>query len=142
MAVRFQYEWHDTSGNRYRSYGNELWEFDQRGLMLRREASINDNPLLKVIASSSGTLPVPDQRITLGLLTFGSYFLWFIRSSIMKWMTALNRQLMSLSWFLAFTGISLAGEPDEPTDKLPMSSYDQVTSVLLGQTTFCQANGD
>ena len=42
IAVRFEYEWHDTDGRWYRSYGNELWEFDQRGLMARRYASIND----------------------------------------------------------------------------------------------------
>ena len=42
MAVRFQYEWHDADGRWFRSYGNELWEFDERGLMRRREASIND----------------------------------------------------------------------------------------------------
>jgi nuclear transport factor 2 (NTF2) superfamily protein len=42
IAVRFQYEWHDDSGHWFRSYGNELWEFDERGLMRRREASIND----------------------------------------------------------------------------------------------------
>jgi uncharacterized protein len=42
IAVRFQYEWHDSSGQWYRSYGNELWEFDSTGLMTRREASIND----------------------------------------------------------------------------------------------------
>jgi nuclear transport factor 2 (NTF2) superfamily protein len=42
MAVRFQYEWHDTAGQWFRSYGNELWEFDEHGLMRRREASIND----------------------------------------------------------------------------------------------------
>jgi nuclear transport factor 2 (NTF2) superfamily protein len=42
IAVRFQYEWHDISGQWYRSYGNELWEFDDSGLMRRREASIND----------------------------------------------------------------------------------------------------
>src|SRR5882672_10109082 len=41
MAVRFQYEWHDAAGQWYRSYGNELWEFDENGLMCRREASIN-----------------------------------------------------------------------------------------------------
>lgn len=45
MAVRFQYEWHDVEGNWHRSYGNELWEFDERGLMQRREASINDVPI-------------------------------------------------------------------------------------------------
>jgi nuclear transport factor 2 (NTF2) superfamily protein len=42
IAVRFQYEWHDASGQWFRSYGNELWEFDENGLMRRREASIND----------------------------------------------------------------------------------------------------
>lgn len=42
IAVRFQYEWHDADGRWWRSYGNELWEFDERGLMRRREASIND----------------------------------------------------------------------------------------------------
>ncbi|CAM3333526.1 nuclear transport factor 2 family protein [Kibdelosporangium persicum] len=42
IAVRFQYECHDADGQWYRSYGNELWEFDPEGLMRRREASIND----------------------------------------------------------------------------------------------------
>lgn len=42
IAVRFQYEWHDDSGQWFRSYGNEQWEFDENGLMRRREASIND----------------------------------------------------------------------------------------------------
>ncbi|KUR80376.1 nuclear transport factor 2 family protein [Novosphingobium sp. Fuku2-ISO-50] len=45
MAVRFAYEWHDDSGQWFRSYGNELWEFDPRGLMQRRMASINDAPI-------------------------------------------------------------------------------------------------
>jgi uncharacterized protein len=42
IAVRFQYEWHDALGNWFRAYGNENWEFDDNGLMSRREASIND----------------------------------------------------------------------------------------------------
>jgi len=42
IAVRFQYESHDVDGRWWRSYGNELWEFDEHGLMTRREASIND----------------------------------------------------------------------------------------------------
>ncbi|MBV8251793.1 MAG: nuclear transport factor 2 family protein [Chitinophaga sp.] len=42
MAVAFQYEWHDHTGQWYRSYGNELWEFDENGLMRKRFASIND----------------------------------------------------------------------------------------------------
>lgn len=45
IAVRFQYEWHDAAGRWWRSYGNELWEFDEQGLMSRREASINDVPI-------------------------------------------------------------------------------------------------
>ena len=45
IAVRFQYEWHDARGQWWRSYGNELWEFDAQGLMRRREASINDVPI-------------------------------------------------------------------------------------------------
>ena len=45
IAVRFAYEWHDDSGNWFRSYGNENWEFDERGLMRRRIASINDLPI-------------------------------------------------------------------------------------------------
>jgi nuclear transport factor 2 (NTF2) superfamily protein len=45
IAVRFQYESHDADGQWYRSYGNELWEFDEHGLMRRREASINDVPI-------------------------------------------------------------------------------------------------
>ena len=42
IAVRFFYEWHDGGGQWHRSHGNELWEFDDSGLMSRREASIND----------------------------------------------------------------------------------------------------
>jgi nuclear transport factor 2 (NTF2) superfamily protein len=45
IAVRFAYEWHDDSGNWFRSYGNENWEFDAGGLMARRIASINDRPI-------------------------------------------------------------------------------------------------
>ena len=45
IAVRFQYESRDASGQWWRSYGNELWEFDPDGLMRRREASINDVPI-------------------------------------------------------------------------------------------------
>jgi len=42
IAVRFQYEWRNTAGQWFRSYGNENWEFDDLGYMRRREASIND----------------------------------------------------------------------------------------------------
>jgi nuclear transport factor 2 (NTF2) superfamily protein len=45
IAVRFAYEWHDDSGQWFRSYGNENWEFDDGGLMQRRLASINDLPI-------------------------------------------------------------------------------------------------
>ncbi len=45
IAVRFAYEWHDDSGNWFRSYGNENWEFGEDGLMKRRHASINDLPI-------------------------------------------------------------------------------------------------
>ena len=42
IAVKFYYEWHDLNDQWFRSYGNELWEFAENGLMQRREASIND----------------------------------------------------------------------------------------------------
>jgi nuclear transport factor 2 (NTF2) superfamily protein len=45
MAVRFEYEWQDQSGQWFRSYGNELWEFDENGYMQKRFASINDLPI-------------------------------------------------------------------------------------------------
>ena len=45
IAVRFAYEWHDDSNNWYRSYGNENWEFNDQGLMMKRFASINDLPI-------------------------------------------------------------------------------------------------
>ncbi|MCX4029147.1 nuclear transport factor 2 family protein [Endozoicomonas sp. SM1973] len=45
IAVRFAYEWHDDSGNWFRSYGNENWQFDKFGLMEHRIASINDLPI-------------------------------------------------------------------------------------------------
>lgn len=47
IAVRFQYEYHDAHGHWFRAYGNELWKFDDDGLMRRREASINDVPILE-----------------------------------------------------------------------------------------------
>ena len=45
IAVRFEYEWRDDSGQWYRAYGNENWEFDENGLMAKRFASINDLPI-------------------------------------------------------------------------------------------------
>jgi nuclear transport factor 2 (NTF2) superfamily protein len=56
IAVRFQYEWHDASGQWWRSYGNELWEFDAEGYMRRREASIND------VAIDEADLRIPADR--------------------------------------------------------------------------------
>ncbi len=58
IAVRFQYEWHDADGQWWRSYGNEMWEFDTDGYMSRREASINDVP----IAVGQRTLFDPRER--------------------------------------------------------------------------------
>jgi nuclear transport factor 2 (NTF2) superfamily protein len=60
MAVRFQYEWHDESGQWYRAYGNELWEFEESGLMRRREASINDVAI--AIAERRFHWPAPGPR--------------------------------------------------------------------------------
>jgi uncharacterized protein len=45
IAVRFEYEWHDQTGQWFRSYGNENWEFDENGYMAKRFASINDLPI-------------------------------------------------------------------------------------------------
>ena len=46
IAVRYAYEWHDDSGNWFRTFGNENWEFDENGLMQRRYACLNDLPIL------------------------------------------------------------------------------------------------
>ena len=45
ISVRFEYEWHDDQGQWYRTHGNEQWEFDEEGLMRRRDASLNDYPI-------------------------------------------------------------------------------------------------
>ena len=57
IAVRFQYEWHDDSGQWWRSYGNENWEFDAEGYMRRREASIDDVPIAEGERWISGPRP-------------------------------------------------------------------------------------
>ncbi|CAB4920052.1 MAG: DUF1348 family protein [Actinobacteria bacterium] len=57
IAVRFQYEWHDADGQWWRSYGNELWEFDEQGLMRRREASINDAAITEADRRITGPRP-------------------------------------------------------------------------------------
>jgi uncharacterized protein len=59
IAVRFQYESHDAAGRWYRSYGNELWEFDEQGLMRRREASINDVPIAEADRKFFWSAPGP-----------------------------------------------------------------------------------
>ncbi|MEU1735593.1 nuclear transport factor 2 family protein [Streptosporangium sp. NPDC020145] len=61
IAVRFQYECRDSSGQWWRSYGNELWEFSPEGLMSRREASINDTPIFEDDRRIHGPRPA-DQR--------------------------------------------------------------------------------
>lgn len=67
IAVRFQYEWHNAGGQWFRSYGNELWEFDDAGLMRRREASINDVPITEAERRfrwpAPGPRPIEDQGI-------------------------------------------------------------------------------
>ncbi|MFI7099529.1 DUF1348 family protein [Streptomyces sp. NPDC050161] len=63
IAVRFQYEWHDAGGQWWRSYGNELWEFDARGLMRRREASINDTAITEADRRIFGPRPADEHGI-------------------------------------------------------------------------------
>ncbi len=61
IAVRFQYEWHDAQGQWFRSYGNENWEFDDKGYMARREASINDVPIEESDRRIVGSRPEGDE---------------------------------------------------------------------------------
>jgi nuclear transport factor 2 (NTF2) superfamily protein len=61
IAVRYQYECHDSTGQWWRSYGNELWEFDEHGLMVRREASINDVPIEEHERRISGSRPAEER---------------------------------------------------------------------------------
>ncbi len=56
IAVTFEYEWHDSTGQWFRSYGNELWEFDDKGLMRRRIASINDAEIAELERRLRGRL--------------------------------------------------------------------------------------
>ncbi|MDX3638577.1 nuclear transport factor 2 family protein [Streptomyces sp. MB09-02B] len=67
IAVRFQYEWHDRDGQWWRSYGNEQWEFDERGLMRRREASINDIAITEADRRIHGPRPVDEHGIDIPL---------------------------------------------------------------------------
>ena len=71
IAVRFAYEWHDDSGNWFRSYGNENWEFDENGLMRLRFASINDLPIKESERKYYWPLgPRPDDHLGLSDLGF------------------------------------------------------------------------
>jgi uncharacterized protein len=63
IAVRFQYESHDSAGQWWRSYGNELWEFTQDGLMSRREASINDVAISPAERRIHGSRPEADRGV-------------------------------------------------------------------------------
>jgi uncharacterized protein len=63
IAVRFQYESHDVSGQWWRSYGNELWEFTDQGLMRRREASINDVAIDAAQRRIHGPRPEADRGV-------------------------------------------------------------------------------
>ncbi|MBF6450426.1 MULTISPECIES: nuclear transport factor 2 family protein [Nocardia] len=67
MAVRFQYEWHDRTGQWWRSYGNELWEFTDQGLMARREASINDVPITEAERRIFGPRPAAEHGVDIPL---------------------------------------------------------------------------
>ncbi|MFC8143367.1 nuclear transport factor 2 family protein [Streptomyces paradoxus] len=67
IAVRFQYECRDTAGQWWRSYGNELWEFDEHGLMTRREASINDLPIEEGERRIHGPRPEAERGATFPL---------------------------------------------------------------------------
>jgi uncharacterized protein len=63
IAVRFQYESHDSAGQWWRSYGNELWEFTPEGLMSRREASINDVAIRSAERRIHGSRPEADRGL-------------------------------------------------------------------------------
>jgi uncharacterized protein len=63
IAVRFQYESHDSAGQWWRSYGNELWEFTREGLMSRREASINDVAISPAERRIYGSRPEADRGV-------------------------------------------------------------------------------
>jgi uncharacterized protein len=64
IGVRFQYESRDSSGQWFRSYGNELWEFSDDGLMRRREASINDRPISEAERRIFGPRPEAERGVT------------------------------------------------------------------------------
>ncbi|WP_175412478.1 nuclear transport factor 2 family protein [Streptomyces sp. TRM64462] len=65
IAVRFQYEYHDTAGRWWRAYGNELWEFAEDGLMRRREASIDDVRIAEEDRRIFGPRPAAERAVPL-----------------------------------------------------------------------------
>ena len=65
--MRFQYECRDRDGQSWRSYGNELWEFTEQGLMSRREASINDVPIAAAERRITGPRPPGERGLELPL---------------------------------------------------------------------------
>jgi hypothetical protein len=67
IAVRFQYECRDAAGQWFRSYGNELWEFDENGLMRRREASINDLDINESERRIFGSRPESERGVEIPL---------------------------------------------------------------------------
>lgn len=67
IAVRFQYEFHDAAGQWWRSYGNELWEFTDDGLMSRREASINDLAITEAERRIFGPRPLEEHGVDIDL---------------------------------------------------------------------------
>ena len=67
IAVRYQYESHDAQGQWWRSYGNELWEFDENGLMARRESSINDVAITEAERRIFGPRPESERGQTFPL---------------------------------------------------------------------------
>ena len=67
IAVRFQYECHDADGVWWRSYGNENWEFDDHGLMVRREASINDLRITEADRRIFGPRPESEKGVDIPL---------------------------------------------------------------------------
>ena len=67
IAVRFQYESRDVAGQWWRSYGNEMWEFAEDGLMRRREASINDVPIAEADRRIFGSRPESERGVLLSL---------------------------------------------------------------------------
>jgi nuclear transport factor 2 (NTF2) superfamily protein len=67
IGVRFQYEWHDESGQWVRAHGNEMWEFADNGLMRRREASINDVPIEESERRIQGVRPLSEHGVEIPL---------------------------------------------------------------------------